>query len=84
MSRNVTVLNQSTGSSTKGSFKYVSAYELSLEIGVTNRAGSLVTTLGMEKGRSGSASISMSIGNRVNAKYWVTEDFNIYDYWCQN
>jgi hypothetical protein len=79
-----TLMNQATGSKTKGTFKYETTKSTSLEIGVTNKAGNIVATLGMTKGKTTTASVSSSIGKKVNAEWWISYDFNLFDVMCQN
>jgi hypothetical protein len=84
VARNVAIFDQATASKTKGAFNYEVTKGTSLEIGVTNRAGSLVTTLGMSKGKNSSVSLESTIGRNVKAQWWVSYRFNIYDVMCDN
>ena len=80
----VTLMSQATGGSTTGEFEYKTTKGTSLEIGVTNKAGSLVSTLGMTKGATHSASIKSKIKKKTKAEWWVSYDFNLLDVWCQS
>lgn len=80
----VTLMSQATGGSTTGQFEYKTTKGTSLEIGITNKAGSLVSTLGMTKGATHSASVKAKIPKNTKAEWWVSYDFNIYDFWCQH
>ncbi|UQU65127.1 hypothetical protein COUCH_01880 [Couchioplanes caeruleus] len=82
--RNVTMADQSTGKHSTGTFEYKTTKNTSLEIGVTNRAGALVTTLGMTKGTNVNATIKGTIGKNVNAEWWVSYGLNMYDVMCQS
>lgn len=84
VNRNVALMDQATGSRTTGSFSYATTKATSLEIGVTNRAGKLTTTLGMTKGKTTEASVEAPIGRRTKAQWWVGYTFNIYDVMCDN
>lgn len=81
--RNVTVADQATGAHTTGTFEYKTSKNTSLEIGVTNRAGALVTTLGMTKG-STTATIKGTIPKNTRAEWYVSYGFNLYDVMCPN
>jgi hypothetical protein len=82
--RNVAIFDQATKSKTTGYFNYELTKSTSLEIGVTNRAGSLAATFGMSKGSSTTASVEAPIGTNTNAEWWVSYVFNIYDVMCQS
>ncbi|WP_203819647.1 hypothetical protein [Paractinoplanes ferrugineus] len=81
---NVTVSDQATGSHTTGTWEYRTSKNTSLEVGVTNRKGSLVTTLGMTKGATTTATIKGTIAKNTRAEWYVSYGFNMYDVWCQN
>jgi len=82
--RNVSLMDQATGSKTKGSFTFETTTSTSIEVGITNQNGKLATTMGMAKGTTTSASIEAPISKKTRAEWWVGYDFNIYDYMCQS
>lgn len=84
VTRNIGIMDQATGAKTTGKFKYETTKKTSLEIGVTNRAGALSTTLGMTKGKSVTASVESTIKRNVKAQWWIGYDFSIFDFWCQS
>ncbi|GAA2617373.1 hypothetical protein [Paractinoplanes durhamensis] len=82
--RNVALADQNTGAHTAAAFEYKTSKNTSLEIGVTNRSGSLVTTLGMAKGATTTATIRATMAKHGRAEWWISYGFNLYDVWCQN
>jgi hypothetical protein len=80
----LTLANQATGAGTTGKFKYETTKDTSIEIGVTNRAGKFVTSLGMTKGKKESASVELPIKKNVKAEWWIGYDFHMFDVWCQS